>query len=116
MKHDCKTVTEVWRFLGACVFYHIWIPHYHHIAEPLFGLLKKGHKFEWGEERTESIRKMKEVLAVAPALRKGIYGKGIPIYVIVDTSPTGIEWVIKQEDENGERFPIRFGAKVLNER
>jgi hypothetical protein len=31
-------------------------------------------------------------------------------------SPTGIGWVINQEDENGERFPIRFGAKVLSER
>jgi hypothetical protein len=24
--------------------------------------------------------------------------------------------VVKQEDENGERFPIRFEAKVLSER
>jgi hypothetical protein len=28
----------------------------------------------------------------------------------------GIGWVISQEGENGERFPIRFSAKVLNER
>jgi hypothetical protein len=34
----------------------------------------------------------------------------------VDTSPTGIGWVINQEGEDGERFPIRFGAKVLGER
>jgi hypothetical protein len=59
---------------------------------------------------------MKEVLAAAPTLRKGIYGRGVPVYVTVDTSPTGIGWVINQEDENGERFPIRFGAKVLSER
>jgi hypothetical protein len=59
---------------------------------------------------------MKEALAAPPALRKGIYGKGVPIYVTVDTSPTGIGWVINQEDENGARFPIRFGAKVLSER
>ena len=36
--------------------------------------------------------------------------------MIVDTSLTGIGWVINQEDENGTRFPIRFGAKVLSER
>ena len=35
MKHDCSSVTEVRRFLGACAFYHIWIPHYAHVAEPL---------------------------------------------------------------------------------
>ena len=59
---------------------------------------------------------MKEALVAAPALRKAVYGKDIPIYVTVDTSPTGIRWVINQEDENGTRFPIRFGVKVLSER
>jgi hypothetical protein len=59
---------------------------------------------------------MKEALSTAPALRKGVYENGVPIYVTVDTSPTGIGWVINQEDEDGKRFPIRFGAKVLSER
>jgi putative AlgH/UPF0301 family transcriptional regulator len=59
---------------------------------------------------------MKEALVGAPALREEIYDKGVLIYVTVHTSPTGIGWVIHQEDENGARFSIRFGAKVLNER
>ena len=84
MKQDCTSFTEVQRFLGASAFYHIWIPHYAHIAEPLYRLLKKGCKFEWSEEHTESVRKMKKALAAAPALRKAIYGKDIPIYVTVD--------------------------------
>jgi hypothetical protein len=60
--------------------------------------------------------KMKEALATAPALGKNIYKRGVPVYVTVYASPTGIGWVINQEGENGERFPIRFGAKVLSER
>jgi hypothetical protein len=116
MKEDCKSVAEVRSFLGACAFYHIWIPHYAHVAEPLYGLLKKGRKFEWRVEHTESIWRMKEALTAAPTLRKGVYGNGVPIYVTVDTSPTGIGWVINQEGEDGERFPIRFGVKVLSER
>jgi hypothetical protein len=28
---------------------------------------------------------------------------------------TGIGWVVNQEGEDGERFPIQFGAKVLSE-
>ena len=58
---------------------------------------------------------MKEALATTPVLRKAIYGKDTPIYVTVDTSPTGIRWVINQEDDNGTQLPIRFGAKVLSE-
>ena len=59
---------------------------------------------------------MKEALVAAPTLQKVAYGKDVPIYVTVDTSPTGIGGVINQEDEDGTRFPIRFGAKVLSER
>ena len=77
---------------------------------------KKGRRFEWLDEHTESVRKLKEALAAAPALRKAIYRKGTPMYITVDTSLTGIRWVISQEDESGIRFPIRFGAKVLSER
>ena len=116
MKEECGSVTEVRRFLGACAFYHIWIPHYAHIADPLYGLLKKTRKFEWVEEHTEAIRRLKRALAAAPALRKAEYTPRTPIYITVDTSPTGIGWVVNQEGEDGTRFPIRFGAKVLSER
>jgi hypothetical protein len=116
MKEECKTQTEVRRFLGACAFYHIWIPHYAHVAEPLYGLLKKKRSFEWTNEHTLAIRRLKAMLLEAPALRKAEYAGGKPIFVTVDTSPTGIGWVINQEDEDGERYAIRFGAKVLSER
>ena len=101
--------------MGACAFYHIWIPQYAHVAELLYRLLKKGRKFELRDEHTESVQKMKAALAAAPALRKVVYGKDTPIYVTIDTSPTGIGWVINQEDDNGTQFPIHFGAKVLSE-
>ena len=116
MKEECKSVTEVQRFLGACAFYHIWVPHYAHIPEPLYKLLKKGKKFEWKEDHAELVRRLKEALTAAPALRKPVYGKQVPIYVTVGTSPTRIGWVVKQEDKSGARFLIRFGAKVLSER
>ena len=35
---------------------------------------------------------------------------------MVDTSPTKLGWVVNQEDPDGTRFPIQFGAKVLSER
>ena len=60
MKEECGSVTEVQRFLGACAFYHIWIPHYTHVAEPLYGLLKKSRRFKWTKEHTEVVRKLKK--------------------------------------------------------
>ena len=79
-------------------------------------MLKKGRRFECLDEHAESVRKLKEALAAAPALRKAVYEKGTPVCITVYTSPTGIRWVVNQEDEDGIRFPIRFGAKVLSER
>ena len=80
-------------------FHHIWIPHYAHVAEPLCGFLKKRKKFEWRDEHTNVIRRLKKLLLKAPTLRKVEYTEGKPIYVTVDTSPTGIGWVINQEGE-----------------
>ena len=114
MKEECNSVSEVRRFLGACVFYCRWIPHYAHISDPLYRLLRKGEAFEWIEEHSNAIKRLKENLAKAPALKQPDYTQ--PIILTVDSSPIGIGWVISQLDEEGERYPIRFGAKVLSGR
>ena len=82
MKEEYGSVMEVRRFLGACAFYHIWIPHYAHIAEQLYGLLKKGRKFEWVEEHTEAIRRLTQMLTTPPALRKVVYKLDTPVYIV----------------------------------
>jgi hypothetical protein len=46
----CSSITEVRRFLGACVFYQIWNPHFAHTAEPLYKLLRKETKFKWEQK------------------------------------------------------------------
>ena len=81
----------------------------------MYGLLKKGQKFKWEKEHTEAMKRLKGMLVMAPALRKVVYKEGMSIFVTVDLSPTGIGWVINQEGEDGARYSIRFGAKVLSE-
>ena len=58
----CSSTTEVRRILGACVFYQIWIPHFTHMAEPLYKLLRKGTKFAWKEDQRLAMDGLKEVL------------------------------------------------------
>ena len=55
------------------------------------------------------------MLTVSLALRKVVYKADTPVYVTVDTSSTGIGWVVNQEDMDDTRFPVRFGVKVLSE-
>ena len=82
-----NSITEVRRFLGACVFYHIWIPHFAHVLEPLYKLLCKGKKFLWGHEQDLAMEELKEILRLPPILKQVNYNCKRPMIVTVDTSP-----------------------------
>ena len=112
----CSSTTEVRRFLGACVFYQIWIPHFAHMAEPLYKLLRKGTKFKWEKKQEVAMEGLKETLKSPPVLRQVEYDSGRPVIVTVDTSPIAIGWAIDQDDPDRKRFAIRFGARILTER
>ena len=112
----CGNITEVRRFLGACVFYQIWIPHFAHISEPLYKLLRKGRKFLWSHEQDLAMGELKKILESPPVLKQVDYNCKRPVIVTVDTSPIAIGWAIGQDNEEGKRFAIRFGARILTER
>lgn len=59
---DCFSVAEVRRFLGGCAFYRMSVPHYAHIAEPFYALLKKGRRFTWEDEHHAAMKKLKRML------------------------------------------------------
>ncbi|KAL3692893.1 hypothetical protein R1sor_006544 [Riccia sorocarpa] len=116
MKGICSSLTEVRRFLGTCIFYHIWIPHYAHIAEPMYRLCRKGQKFEWEDQQAEAMKKLKAQLSTAPVLGRVDYQCGRPVILTVDTSPIAIGWAVGQDDVQWNRFAVRFGARVLSMR
>jgi hypothetical protein len=62
MKETCESQSEVQRFLSACAFYHIWIPDYAHLTDPLYCFLRKGRKFEWTPKHMKTMRRLKELL------------------------------------------------------
>ena len=57
-------------------------------------MLMKRKKFEWRDEHTNAIRRLKKLLLEVLALRKAEYTEGKPIYVTVDTSPTRNEKIV----------------------
>jgi hypothetical protein len=65
----CSSITEVRRFLGACIFYQIWILHFAYTAEPLYKLLRKGTKFKWEQKQEAAMEGLKEILKSLPVLR-----------------------------------------------
>jgi hypothetical protein len=65
---DCSSVQKVRRFLEACVFYHIWIPHFAHVAELLYQLLRKKIIFVWRVEYLDAMNRLKVALQNSPVL------------------------------------------------
>ena len=113
---DCRSTSEVRRFLGACIFYRIWIAHFAHIADPLYDLLRKNVRFVWTDVHAKAMKLLKEALLSPPILRPLRYGDFLPIIVTVDSSPHASGWAVGQDDEEGNRFATRYGAKIFTER
>ena len=86
------------------------------MAEPLYKLLMKGTKFKWEQKQEGAMEGLKEILKSPPVLREVEYDSGRPVIVIVDTSLIAIGWAIGQDGQDGKRFAIRFGARILIER
>jgi hypothetical protein len=58
---------------------------------------------------------LKEILKSPPVVRQIEYDSSRPVIVIVDISPIAIGWAVGQDDTDGKRFAIRFGARILTE-
>lgn len=87
---ECANTTEVRRFIGACLFYHIWIPHLPNVADPLYRLLRKGQRFQWEDDQSEAMKRLRKSLSLAPTLKKIDYESERPVVLTVDASPIGI--------------------------
>ena len=63
-----------------------------------------------------TIEELKKILKSPPVLKQVEYNSRRLVIVTVDISPIAIGWVVGQDDEEGNRFAICFGARILTER
>lgn len=54
-----NSIIVVRRFLDTCIFYHIWMPYFANISEPLYKLLKKDKKIIWKKDHQEAMENLK---------------------------------------------------------
>ena len=87
-------VSELQTFLGMIVYFSAFIPFYADICSPLFGLLKKGKKWEWREEHERAFSEAKEALQKAPVL--GHPMEGLPYRLYTDASDIAIGCALQQ--------------------
>ena len=66
---------------------------------------RRGKKCKWENKHTYTMKRLKGMLVMSTNLGKAIYKEEMPFSLMVDTSPTGIGWVINQEGEDGANTP-----------
>ena len=114
----CKNVSDVRAFLGTLGLLRIFIPNYAKRAHHISKLLKDNTPFEWGPDQEESMRLVKEGLAIVPCLKTIDYDGQGEVVLAVDTSYKAVGYYIYQRDieDPKQKHYIRFGSIPLNDR
>jgi hypothetical protein len=85
-----RKVSQLQTFLGMVVYFSSFIPFYANICAPLFKLLRKGNKWQWGEEEEYAFRAVKVALQKAPLLGHPIEGKPYRLYTDASDEAAGV--------------------------
>jgi len=98
---------------GLFNYYRNWVEDYAGKAEPLYRLLKKGAKWQWGEEEQNAFDSLKKALISRPCLRLAILSRDY--YLHCDASGKSCGGILTQKHppykefgyENLENIPER---------
>ena len=100
------------RLLGMSSWYRRFIPQFATVSEPLTRLLKKGKRWEWGEDQCRAFEKIRSCLISAPTLSCPDFK--VPFVVQTDASSVGIGAVLTQ-NINGVENIIAFASRALSD-
>ena len=107
-----RNVTELRSFLGMLAALTNFIPKLSTLAHPLYELL--GNKpWNWSSNCDKAFSDVKCALTSETVLTH--YNPSLPVELAVDASPYGLGAVIMHVCPNGERRPIAYASRTLNE-
>ena len=109
-----QNVEQVRSFLGLAGYYRKFIPKFAMLAAPLVSLTKKGTKFHWSKEHSESFLVLKDLLCQAPVLAYPRFDH--PFVLQTDASDLGLGAVLTQIDADGNERVISYASRPLTDR
>jgi len=100
--HDVSILRS---FLGSVQFYAKFLPPiFASVAEPLYRLNRKGHRWAWGSEEEAAFRRLKELLSTADVLAH--FDPSLPLEVACDASAVGIDATLFHRYSDWSERPI----------
>ena len=103
-------LTETRAYVGICSYYRRHIRNFAEIARPLYNLMKKGQRFEWGDAQEAAFQELKQCLTTAPVLASPIDGGRFVLDT--DASSHAVAAILHQEQDGVLRV-ISYASRVL---
>ena len=97
-------------FLGMVNYMGTFIPNLSHHTELLRAMLKKDNIFHWEEQQTQSIQKIKALIAKANETPLRYYNRTKPVKVQADASLRGLHVSFKNTTERTSQLPLQARA------
>ena len=107
---DTKTLRA---FLGVINYYGKFMHNLAATLAPLYDLLKKEKKWQWGEKEDEAFEAAKAKLTGELCLAH--YDPKAHLIVTSDASPTGVGAILSQQGGDGKERPVAFASRKLNQ-
>ena len=98
--------------LGCFNYFRSFIPKYAQTAEPLYMLLRKGVRFNWGTDQANAVDTLKEKLIQSPKLLYPDFTK--PFVLSTDASDNAVASCLFQTDKEGLLRPLAFSSQCLS--
>jgi len=108
-----KSVKDVQKFLGLANYYRWFVKDFAKIAKPLYEMMRKEIKWNWGEKQQKTFEELKkrfttELVLVIPDFDR-------EMRVEADASDFAMKGVLLMKCEDKKWRPVTYISKLLNE-
>src|ERR1700748_73230 len=103
---------DIQRTMGMLQYHQQFIPHFSHIAQPIFATLKKGKTFVWTKEVEQALDMLIKAVEADPQMAHPNPDK--PFELEIDALNYATRAVLLQRDEQGKRIKVGYHSEGLN--
>ena len=113
--HDApepRNISELKSYIGMLNYYAKYIHNLSHQLAPLYDLLKKDKKWQWGKEQEKAFKQSKTLLTSDLILVH--FDPTKPLILACDASPRGIAAILSHVEKDGSERPIAYASRLLS--